>query len=206
MPLDGQFGNRASRMHDFMHEPGSAGTFAFEFRAVVRRLMAFALVFSILGGAMPVVRAQDAAPTTPAPAKKAPVKKAVPKAKAAKKAAPKAKAAPKTQPAKKAAPRRRPAAGPLPAAAKAPPLPRREPFTLSQKDREIFTEAMRAVEARQWSRAQVTVARSETPILRKIFDWAYIREPGNHVGFGEDRKSTRLNSSHLKLSRMPSSA
>ena len=33
------------------------------------------------------------------------------------------------------------------------------------------------------------------------------RDPGNHFAADErDRKSTRLNSSHLRLSRMPSSA
>ena len=33
-----------------------------------------------------------------------------------------------------------------------------------------------------------------------------VSEIAQKVGFGEDRKSTRLNSSHRSLSRMPSSA
>ena len=33
-----------------------------------------------------------------------------------------------------------------------------------------------------------------------------IRADNDTISIGEDRKSTRLNSSHLKLSRMPSSA
>ena len=33
-----------------------------------------------------------------------------------------------------------------------------------------------------------------------------VREASNRLAFIEDRKSTRLNSSHLRLSRMPSSA
>ncbi len=73
----------------------------------------------------------------------------------------------------------------LAATAKAPPLPRREPFTLTTHDREVFTEAMRAVEARQWSKAIGAAARSDKPILQRIVNWAYIREPGNHVTFSE---------------------
>ncbi len=178
-------------MHDPMHEPGGAGTFAFRVRAFSfgRRVLTCALAVVLLGITPPVARAQDAAPAKAVPAKKAPAKKAAPA-----KAAPKTKAAAKPKAAAKAAPKgkavakapaKRPTAKPLPATAKAPPIPRREPFTMSQKDRDIFTEAMRAVEARQWSRAKDVVSRSQTPILHKMIDWAYIREPGNHVGFGE---------------------
>ena len=42
--------------------------------------------------------------------------------------------------------------------------------------------------------------------LKKLDKVAYVRYASVYRSFEEDRKSTRLNSSHLKLSRMPSSA
>ena len=42
-----------------------------------------------------------------------------------------------------------------------------------------------------------------SPFVGRIYDW-YKKQAG--AQWDEDRKSTRLNSSHLKLSRMPSSA
>ena len=53
------------------------------------------------------------------------------------------------------------------------------------------------------------IARSVLEVLRMRTDWEFnlqFRLPGSSVDTVLDRKSTRLNSSHLKLSRMPSSA
>ena len=96
-----------------MHEPEGAGPFASgvragvgrRVRAVVRRLMAIALAFAVLGGTTPIVHAQNATPAPAASAPKAPVKTAPAKAAAAKtKAAPKKAAAEgDAKPAKKAA-------------------------------------------------------------------------------------------------------
>ena len=51
----------------------------------------------------------------------------------------------------------------------------------------------------------VKKAPETTEFLEKIDDLLKFLLP-NYVKEGKDRKSTRLNSSHLKLSRMPSSA
>ena len=45
--------------------------------------------------------------------------------------------------------------------------------------------------------------------IGRVTDLSYIRDAGDHVAIGaltRDRKSTRLNSSHTDISRMPSSA
>ena len=42
------------------------------------------------------------------------------------------------------------------------------------------------------------------PIIRNVLELQYLENKG--AAFGIDRKSTRLNSSHLSTSRMPSSA
>src|SRR4051812_4984381 len=104
------------------------------------RLTAFVLglALALVGASWPAT-AQDTAP--PANSKTVKAKKAAPKKAAKAKSPGKAKAKGK---AAKSAPKK--GAKALPESAKAPPLPRREPFTLTQKDRDIFTEAMRAVE------------------------------------------------------------
>jgi soluble lytic murein transglycosylase len=56
---------------------------------------------------------------------------------------------------------------------------------LMPRDKEIFAQAMRAVAKREWSKAQTLAATSRNPLLRKIVDWAYFREPGPHTGFLE---------------------
>ena len=43
-------------------------------------------------------------------------------------------------------------------------------------------------------------------LWRGLFDRSYWTNFSERFGFGEDRKSTRLNSSHITPSRMPSSA
>jgi soluble lytic murein transglycosylase len=68
---------------------------------------------------------------------------------------------------------------------RAPRLPRREPVTLTARDREAFAEAMKAVYARAWSRAEDAIARTNSPVLKKIVQWAYIKEPGSHSSFAE---------------------
>jgi soluble lytic murein transglycosylase len=54
---------------------------------------------------------------------------------------------------------------------------------LSARDRELFTQAVRAGAKRQWSVARTTASRASNPLVPKIIEWAYLREPGPHVGF-----------------------
>lgn len=184
-----------------MHRLSGSAPLAFEtFRTCVRRAvtaLAMLLVTTSLVAAQqdvpPVKRPPVPADSVPTDTKEPPphgkTKKAASKpAKTTAKAKPavKGKAAAKEKPAAKTKQAKKPTPPKaLAAAAKAPPLPRREPFTLTARDREVFTEAMRAVEARQWSKAIGAVARSDKAILQRIVNWAYIREPGNHVTFSE---------------------
>ena len=86
---------------------------------------------------------------------------------------------------------RKPAARSIadPAAAAPPPMPPAgvivEPATLSPRDRDIFARAVKAAEKHDWGRARSIVADSRNQTLHKIIDWAYLREPGPHVGFTE---------------------
>jgi len=56
---------------------------------------------------------------------------------------------------------------------------------LSARDRELFTQAVRAAAKRQWGAARQAAARAGNPLIPKIIEWAYLREPGPHVGFLE---------------------
>ncbi len=56
---------------------------------------------------------------------------------------------------------------------------------LSARDRDLFTQALRAAAKRQWSAAKQTAARAGHPLIPKIIEWAYLREPGPHVSFYE---------------------
>lgn len=70
-----------------------------------------------------------------------------------------------------------------PAAAAA--APSSAPRVLSARDRELFTQAVRAAAKRQWSSARQAAARASHPLIPKIIEWAYLREPGRHVSFLE---------------------
>ncbi len=98
------------------------------------------------------------------------------------------KAAPKKSAAKKSAAVKKPAA-PDPAAAAPPPMPPAgvivEPASLNLRDREILSRALKAAEKRDWSKARSTIAETRNQTLRKVIDWAYLREPGPHAGFSE---------------------
>lgn len=56
---------------------------------------------------------------------------------------------------------------------------------LSARDRELFTQAVRAAAKRQWPAARQAAARTSHPLIPKIIEWAYLREPGPHVSFLE---------------------
>ncbi len=55
--------------------------------------------------------------------------------------------------------------------------------TLTGREKEIFSQAVRAAARREWSKARATVATARNPLLTKIVDWAYLREPGPHGDF-----------------------
>ena len=79
-----------------------------------------------------------------------------------------------------------------------------------QQNREALARAFRAADTRQiyeWAADNVTVG-SWSPFLGKMsFDHTpWLIEPLRALRRATDRKSTRLNSSHVSESRMPSSA
>jgi len=160
--------------------------------ALSRSVTVFAVVMAVLviGIADACAQADSPAPSPPAPAAthgntkaghKAAKKKSAKKEHAAK--AGKQKAA-KQKPGK-TKPGEKKKLAPLSASARAPALPRREPITLTARDREAFAEAMRAAKDRAWSRAQSAVERTNNPILHKVVDWSYMREPGAHAPFAD---------------------
>ena len=55
--------------------------------------------------------------------------------------------------------------------------------TLTMREKEIFTQAVKAATRREWSRARATVATARHPLLSKIIEWAFLREPGPHADF-----------------------
>ena len=57
--------------------------------------------------------------------------------------------------------------------------------TLSTREKQILNEAMKSAQKRQWAKARSTIALARNPLLSKIIDWAYLREPGNHASFSE---------------------
>ena len=132
-----------------------------------RCIMMLGLAAFMLGAAPVGVYAADAKK----PAKTA-VKKPAPKKPAAKK------------PTKKSA-----ASAPDPAAAAPPPMPPVgvvvEPATLSPKDRDVFSRAVKAAEKHDWSKARSIITETRNQTLHKVIDWAYLREPGPHAGFTE---------------------
>jgi len=56
---------------------------------------------------------------------------------------------------------------------------------LTAREKEILTQAIKSATRREWSKARSTIATARNPLLTKIIDWAYLREPGPHVGFAE---------------------
>ncbi len=60
-----------------------------------------------------------------------------------------------------------------------------EPRVLSARDRDLLNQAIKAASKRQWSAARQAAGRASNPLVSKIVEWAYIREPGQHVGFLE---------------------
>ena len=59
------------------------------------------------------------------------------------------------------------------------------PTGLTQREREIFSQAIKAATKNTWSKARTTVATARNPLLSKIIDWAFLHEPGPHAGFME---------------------
>ncbi len=57
--------------------------------------------------------------------------------------------------------------------------------TLSTREKQVLNEALKFAQKRQWSKARSTVALARNPLLTKIIDWAYLREPGEHASFSE---------------------
>ncbi len=55
--------------------------------------------------------------------------------------------------------------------------------TLTMREKEIFSQAVKAATRREWSRARATVATARHPLLSKIIEWAFLREPGPHADF-----------------------
>lgn len=56
---------------------------------------------------------------------------------------------------------------------------------LTTREKNALNEAVKAAAKRQWGKAKAAVAGTRNPLLTKIIDWAYLREPGEHVGFSE---------------------
>jgi soluble lytic murein transglycosylase len=56
---------------------------------------------------------------------------------------------------------------------------------LTAREKEILTQAIKSASKRDWSKARATAALARNPLINKIIEWAYIREPGPHVGFAE---------------------
>lgn len=59
------------------------------------------------------------------------------------------------------------------------------PRILSNPDRELLTQALKAAAKRQWAAARTAASRATHPLVPKLIEWAYLREPGPHVGFRE---------------------
>ncbi|TAL03889.1 MAG: lytic transglycosylase domain-containing protein [Rhodospirillaceae bacterium] len=176
-----------------MHEPpGARKDLRYRFPRSVT-ILALALAVLLAAPAMPRAQTPEAPPAPAPAAPEAPQKNAPAHAKkhGGKKSAHHAPKSAKPKPGKAKEGKTKPGGGkkkplpPLPASARAPALPRREPITLTAKDREAFAEAMKAVSAHAWPHAQAAVARTDNPILKKVVDWSYMREPGAHVPFAD---------------------
>jgi hypothetical protein len=153
-------------------------------------LVILPLLLAAFSTAVPVAAQETAHKSAPAKAKKAKTTKKA----AAKKSAPKKAAAAKGGKKeggkkeggkKKGKKGKEEPIGTVPKTARAPALPRIEPIKLSAADRSAFAEAIKAAESRNWSHADAAIARTNNPLLHKVLDWAYLREPGGHVSFSE---------------------
>ena len=85
-------------------------------------------------------------------------------------------------------------------------LLRRNPFALFQI---LFWWTRGRALLKQKLAARVTVAPADLPLNEKFLAWLREEKKSGRkiiLATASDRKSTRLNSSHLRLSRMPSSA
>jgi len=56
---------------------------------------------------------------------------------------------------------------------------------LTARGRDLLRQAITLAKRRDWSKARSTIQLARNPMLSKIIEWAYLREPGRHVGFYE---------------------
>ncbi len=90
-------------------------------------------------------------------------------------------------------PERKPPVPPRAAAAEIPSSPQALPAvtvtvpasSLSAREKLALNEAVKAAAKRQWGKARAAVAGTRNPLLAKIIEWAYLREPGEHASFSE---------------------
>jgi len=54
---------------------------------------------------------------------------------------------------------------------------------LSAREKDLLSQAINLAKRRNWSKARSTVQLARNPLLTKIIEWAYLREPGRHVSF-----------------------
>ncbi len=92
------------------------------------------------------------------------------------------------EPAKVILPERKPPVPAAKAAAASAPavqvvIPELPALTAREKD--VLTQAIKQAQKRDWSKARATVALARNPLLSKIIEWAFLREPGPHAGFAE---------------------
>ncbi len=134
-----------------------------------RKTPAGVVVLAVLMTALPVLAAETAAVSAnPPPGMILPERKPpVPARKAPQESAPDTAA---------------PAAAPsLPAVTvTAPPPP-----VLTTREKTILNEAIKAAVKHNWPKARSTIATARSPLLSKIIEWAYLRDPGPHAGFTE---------------------
>ncbi len=57
--------------------------------------------------------------------------------------------------------------------------------SLSTRDKNALNEAVKAAMKRNWPKARAAIAVAHNPLLSKIIEWAFLREPGNHASFTE---------------------
>lgn len=162
--------------------------------------LAFSYALPVLGAEAPAPKAAAPAPAAAAPAiKDAPAKPAAPAAKA-----PAAKAATAKAPAAKASAKKAPVKSAPKTAAKAPPRKAGPPAVdpgaarplmtskaqpeapmLTPREKQLFSQAMNAAVKHQWNDAQSFADQTKNPLLRKIVEWAYLRDPGPHANFNQ---------------------
>ena len=59
------------------------------------------------------------------------------------------------------------------------------PALLTAREKTILTEAIKAAVKHNWPKARSTIATARNPLLSKIIEWAFLRDPGPHAGFTE---------------------